>query len=315
MVAQRLLDGRLKLRHLVLMDALARQKSVVGAAAELHVTQPGATRSLHELEGILGVQLFERGPRGLTPTVFGEAFTEHARAVIAQLSQAEQHVAELADATRGSVSVGTHLAGSNMLLPRAVVAVKAERPHLNVIVRDGTPSALLTELEAGRVDLIVGRLTAPSDERLVRRKLYDESIALVARATHPLVGRTDVISRELAGYPWILPSPETALRRELEEFFARHSVALPGNRIETTSFLAVRQLLLESDRIAALPGLIVRDEPQLARLPVELDLVGHSVGITLSRSRTMSPSARVLIQQLIETAAAMTGDQAEPAQQ
>ncbi|WP_246868657.1 LysR family transcriptional regulator [Saccharopolyspora sp. ASAGF58] len=58
----------------MLLDALARQSSVVGAAAELHITQPVVTRSLHELEDILGVQLFERGPRGITPTVFGEAF-------------------------------------------------------------------------------------------------------------------------------------------------------------------------------------------------------------------------------------------------
>ncbi|MEU3624606.1 hypothetical protein BS329_36965 [Amycolatopsis coloradensis] len=42
----RLLDGRLKFRHLVLLDALARQGTVVGAVAELHVTQPVATRSL-----------------------------------------------------------------------------------------------------------------------------------------------------------------------------------------------------------------------------------------------------------------------------
>ncbi|GGL68850.1 hypothetical protein GCM10010095_62080 [Streptomyces anthocyanicus] len=119
----RLLDGRLKFRHLVLIDALSRQGSVVGAAGELHVTQPAATRSLHELEDILGVPLFERGPRGVTPTVFGEAFTRHARAMLAQLTQAGRHVVELADADRGTVVVGTHLAGSTVLLPRAIAAL------------------------------------------------------------------------------------------------------------------------------------------------------------------------------------------------
>jgi DNA-binding transcriptional LysR family regulator len=102
----RLLDGRLKMRPLVLVDARARQASVVGAAAALHITQPVATRTLQELETILGVPLYERGPRGVTPTTIGEASTQHARAVLAQLSQADRHVTELADAYRAPWSSG-----------------------------------------------------------------------------------------------------------------------------------------------------------------------------------------------------------------
>ncbi|MFF2963083.1 LysR substrate-binding domain-containing protein [Streptomyces sp. NPDC057963] len=301
----RLLDGRLKLRHLVLVDALSRQGSVVGAAAELHVTQPAATRSLHELEDILGVPLYERGPRGVTATVFGAAFTEHARAVLAQLAQAGRHVVELADADRGTVIVGTHLAGSNVLLPRAIAEIKKERPYLTVIVREASPEALLLELEAGRIDFVVGRLTVPSDERTVRRKLYDESVELVVRASHTLAGQSAVELADLADYPWILPGAETALRREIEEFFARHGMPLPMNRVETTSFLTVRQLLLETDVVAALPSLITRDDTRIVRLAVPLDPIGHSVGLTLSAARALGPSAQALIRSLEDIAAGM----------
>lgn len=304
----RLLDGRLKLRHLSLVDALSRRGSVVGAAAELHLTQPAATRSLQELEDILGVPLYERRPRGVTPTVFGEAFTGHARAVLAQLAQAGRHVTELADADRGTVIVGTHLAGSNVLLPRAIAELKKARPYLTVVVREASPEALLLELEAGRIDFVVGRLTAPSDERTVRRKLYDESVELVVRAAHPLAGRAGLRLADLADLPWTLPGAETALRREIEEFFARHGMPLPLNRVETTSFLTVRQLLLETDVVAVLPGLIIRDDSRIVRLGVPLDPIGHSVGLTLSAARTLGPSAQALIRSLEETATGMTGD-------
>ncbi|MGW3950204.1 LysR substrate-binding domain-containing protein [Streptomyces sp. NPDC004752] len=307
MQVPRLLDGRLKFRHLVLLDALARQRSVVGAAAELHITQPVVTRGLHELEEILGVQLFERGPRGITPTVFGEAFTEHARAMLAQASEAGRHIVELADAARGTVVVGTHLAGSNVLLPHAIAMLKQQRPHLTVVVREASPKALLVEMEAGRVDLIVGRLTAPSDDRWERQKLYDESIELAVRATHPLAGRTDVEVPVLAEYPWILPGRETSLRGELEGFFARHGISLPANRVETTSFLTVRQLLLDADVIAALPSLITREDARLTGLAVPLELVGHSVGLTLSKKRWLSPAAQTLIRCLSDSATTMTG--------
>lgn len=304
MKAPRLLDGRLKLRHLVLLDALLRQGSVVGAAAELHVTQPVATRGLQELEEIVGVVLFDRGPRGITPTMYGTAFGEHARAVLAQLTEAGRHIVELAEAARGTVVVGSHLAGSNVLLPRAITAVKRHRPHLTVVVREAAPEPLLVDLVAGRVDMIVGRLTAPSDDHAERRKLYDESIELIVRAAHPLAGVADVDMADLGDYPWILPGAETTLRRELEAFFVRHAIPLPANRVETTSFLTVRQLLLENDVIAALPGLIARDDQRLTRLAVALEPIGHSVGLTLPR-RTPSPSAQALIDSLTAVARRM----------
>src|SRR5882724_13388004 len=95
MDADRLLDGRLKLRHLVLVATIAEQGSVVRAAERLRVTQPVVTRGLRELEAILGVELFDRGPRGVTPTIYGSAFLTHAQAVLTQVRQAGQHITEL----------------------------------------------------------------------------------------------------------------------------------------------------------------------------------------------------------------------------
>ncbi|MFJ8951206.1 LysR substrate-binding domain-containing protein [Streptomyces sp. NPDC102381] len=301
----RLFDGRLKLRHLLLVDAVSRQGSVVGAAAELHVTQPAATRSLHEVEGILGVELFERGPRGVTATLYGEAFTRHARAVLAQLTQAGRHMVELADADRGTVVVGTHLAGSNILLPHAVARLKQDHPFLTVVVREASPDDLLLDLEAGRVDLIVGRLTAPSTEGLERLPLYDESVALIVNAGHPLADRPDVGLADTVGFPWIVPGQQTVLRHEVEELFTRQGLELPQNRVEATSFLTVRQLLLETDMVAVLPALIVQDDQRLSRLPVPLEHIGHRVGVTMSAGSALSPSAQALLRCLEEAARTM----------
>ncbi|WP_329026421.1 LysR substrate-binding domain-containing protein [Streptomyces sp. NBC_00690] len=308
----RLLDGRLKLRHLILVDTLTEQGSVVGAAAALHVTQPVVTRGLHDLEAILGVRLYDRGPRGISPTVFGAAFTDHARAVLAQLTQAARHVAEIADADRGTVVVGTHLAGSNLLLPRAIAVLKAGHPLLTVVVREGTPEALLVDLEAGRIDIIVGRLTTPASGPMVRHSLYEESVRIVVGAHHPALKLAGVTLPDLLVHPWILPGAETVLRRELEEFFVRSGLALPENRVECTSFLTVRQLLLETEVIAVLPGLIGGDDPRLASLPISLDPIGHSVGTTLPGNRPLSPSTRALLTALRTAAAGLTAQQDQP---
>ncbi|HZY75616.1 MAG TPA: LysR substrate-binding domain-containing protein [Jatrophihabitantaceae bacterium] len=302
----RLLDGRLKLRHLVLVDALSEHGSVVGAAAHLRVTQPALTRALRDLEEILGVDLYERGPRGVTPTIYGTAFTEHARAVLAQLTQAGRHVAELADAGLGTVTVGTHLAGSNLLLPRAIARLKAERPNVTVIIREATPESLLADLEAGRVDFVVGRLTAPPRRARRQRRLYDEPVRLVVRRKHPATRLRNATVSDLIDYPWALPGTETALRGELEQVFLRHDLPLPANRIECTSILTLRNLLAETDTVAALPMLIASGDPALTLLPVSLEPMSHTVGVTRPSERPLSPSALALLEHLDAVAAEMS---------
>jgi DNA-binding transcriptional LysR family regulator len=296
----RLLDGRLKMRHLVLVDALTRQGSVIGAAAALQMSQPVATRTLQELEAILGVSLYERGPRGVTPTTIGGTFTGHARAILAQLSQAGRQVTEFADADRGTVVVGAN-PGSHMLLPQAMARLKRQRPLLTVIVRESSPEALSVDLEGGRIDLIVGRFTSTTESEM-RIPLYNELIEIFTRAQHPLTQRCTINFADLGDYPWIIPGTESALRREVEQLFARHAMPLPDNRVETTSWLVVRQLVLESDFVAAMSGLITLHEPGLRALPLSFGPIEHSVGITTATGRLLSPSANALIRCLQDAA-------------
>jgi DNA-binding transcriptional LysR family regulator len=305
----RLLDGRLKLRHLVLVDALTCHGSVIRAAASLHISQPMATRTLQELEAILGVPLYERGPRGVTPTTIGEAFTGHARAILAQLSQAGRQVTEFADADRGTVVVGAN-PGSHTLLPQAIAGLKRQHPLLTVIVRESSPEALSADLEAGRIDLIVGRFTSTAEFE-VRTPLYDESIEICARAQHSLAQRRAITFADLGAYPWVIPGTESALRREVEQLFARHAMALPDNRVEASSWLVVRQLVLGSDFVAALPGSIEFCEPGLRALPVSVGPMGHSVGITTATGQVLSPSANALIRRLQDAATERLHDESE----
>ncbi|MBB4689269.1 LysR substrate-binding domain-containing protein [Amycolatopsis jiangsuensis] len=263
------------------------------------------TRGLQELEKILGVPLYERGPRGIAVTEFGTAFTGHARAVLAQLSQAERHVEEIADADRGQVVVGTHLAGSNLLLPRAIALLKREHPLVTVIVREATPENLLVELLSGRVDVVVGRLVHPRPAGTVHRVLHQESIRAVTGTHHPLAGSDRVELDMLVEYPWIVPGVETRLRQEIEELLTRHGLTVPADRVEATSFLTVRQLLVETRMVAVIPGLIAAGDPRLTPLPIALEPIGHDVGLTLAADRRLSPATQALIRSLTTAAEAV----------
>ncbi|GAA3054552.1 pca operon transcription factor PcaQ [Pseudonocardia yunnanensis] len=298
----RLLDGRLKIRHLVLVQTLTQHQSIVAAANALHVTQPVLTRRLRELEEILGVTLFERTSRGVTPTEFGAAFVEHSCAVLAQISQAARHLDEIADARRGRVIVGSHLVGANLLVPRAIAAFKAQSPLVTVVTREGTPESLLLELESGQVDLIVGRLTSPPPAGMTQRHLYHEPITAVVGAQHALAGRAAVRSEDLSEHPWILPGPETVLRRELEEYFLSRRISVPQNVVESTAFLTVRQLLIDGDFVAFLPTLIAQEDERLTVLDIGLAGIRQTVGATMSTGRRLNPASLAFIFCLVRAA-------------
>ena len=308
MATHRILDGRLKLRHLGLVASIADRGSVVGAAEAMHVTQPVVTRGLREVEAVLGVALFDRGPRGVTPTIYGDIFIEHARAVLAQLRQAEQQIDLLTNAELGTVTVGTHLAGSNLLLPRAIAALKAQHPRLTVVVREGTPDVLYTALLTGQCDLTVGRLNAKTPAALVQHMLYREPIRLVARLDHPVHELKRPTLSELVDYPWIFPIEETALRSELEDLFSQEGLAIPENRVECTSMLTLRELLLSTDVLAALPMLIARQDDKLAFIETPLRSIRRSVGVTRSADRPLSPAGRALLDHLRQQAVGLDPD-------
>ncbi|GAA4129732.1 LysR substrate-binding domain-containing protein [Actinomadura keratinilytica] len=303
-----LLNGRLKLRHLVLVVAVADHGSVLRAARHLRLAQPAATRSLREVEDLLGVELFARGPRGVTPTVYGEAFVEHARTVLAELRRAGDRIAELADARAGTVTIGTLLAGSNVLLPRAIAALKRDRPGITVIVREATFDAQAPRLLDGELDMIVGRLNPIGDLRGLRQiTLYGEPVRLVARRGHPARRRRGLALRDLLDYPWVLPLEQTALRRELEQVFRDQGLPPPSDLVECTSILTVRTLVRDTDMIAALPELVAATDREIAPLPVPLEPVRRQVGVTLPDGRPLTPSARLMLDHLRREAAALTG--------
>jgi DNA-binding transcriptional LysR family regulator len=194
-----------------------------------------------------------------------------------------------------------------VLLPRAIAALKRDRPGITVIVQEATFDALVPRLLDGEIDLVLGRLNPIGDAPGLRQiGLYSEPVRLVARAGHPARTRPDLRLADLLGHPWVLPLQRTALRQELEQVFRDHGLPLPANLVECTSILTVRTLVHDTDTIAALPELVARAGGGIAPLPVSLDPVRRPVGVTLPALRPPTPSARLMLDHLQEQAAELS---------
>jgi len=295
---------RVSVRHLRLTAAIAEVGSMMRAGEAIGMTQPAVSKAVRDLERDLGVTLFERGNRGVTPTIYGEALVRHAQRVLAQLEHAAEEIEDLAHGAGGRVAIGTLLAASAWLLPKAIVRLRAERPRVAVDVVEGTNDRLQPMLLRGDLDMVVGRLSEFRHRTgLQQEPIYSEEILILARPGHCLAGRPDLGLSDLQEADWILPPPETTLRRQLEKAFFDAGLDPPRCAVQSISHLTNRNLICESDLVGVWPRGVAADDlaqGRLVSLPVQLNDIPLPVGISTRKGVRLSPAAGALLAKLRE---------------
>jgi len=306
--ASRFVRSHLKTRHLVLLVELGRHGSILHAAQAANLTQPAASKLLGELEHALGVPLFERLPRGVQATRYGEIMIRRAGAALAEMDAANQELMELQSGLAGRVAVGTVMTPSTGLLPEAIRLLKQTHARVQVSITVDTSKVLIQRLRNGELDLVIGRiLDAESAAELNFEPLTDEPHSLIVRAGHPLMQCADLRLEDPAREAWIMPPHGSILRDRLTALFLSHGLDQPVETVETTALPVVTHLLMGSDMVVALPEELVQpylDAGLLAVLPFDLGLRMDAYGIVTRRQHQLSPGAEATLRMLREVAAA-----------
>jgi DNA-binding transcriptional LysR family regulator len=294
--------ARLKTRQLLLLVAMEEEGNIHGAAQVLNMTQPAASKLLKDLEDMLEVKLFDRLPRGVRPTWYGETMIRHARMALASLSQAHDEIDALKAGRFGQVSIGSITAPAITLLPDAVARVKEEHPSLRIALQVETSDVLMERLAQGKLDMVVGRLFERHDKSGLRyQALVEEPVAAVVRPGHPLMDVTSLTLRDLVGAGWILPPTGSVLRHRFDLMFQEEGLDTPGNLIETTALLFMTRMLGQSDLIGVVASdvaLYYQEHGLCAILPIELPCKMDAFGLITRTDRLLAPAATVMLKAL-----------------
>lgn len=302
-----MLSPHLRLRHLRCFLEIARLGSLSAAAQSLHVSQPAASKTIRELEQILGARLFDRSGRRLVLTAAGRVYQTHAGAALTDLERAQQMVLN-PPRERPRIAAGVLPTAGTGLVPRAALAFRESHPDVLLDVMTGPNWLLHSLLREGQLDLVVGRMPpAGSSEGLDFHRLYWERVVPVVRAGHPLV-RPGWDYHDLAAYPLMLPPAGALIAVAVRTWL--HSVGLGDLQpaYENVSLAFGREVVLHSDTVWFISEGVVRPEIEaggLAVLPIRNELLGGPVGVTLRADGTATPEAQALIAALEGAATGM----------
>jgi LysR family transcriptional regulator, pca operon transcriptional activator len=299
-------DQRVKFRHLQCFLEIARQQSVVKAAAALSVTQPAVSKTIRELEELLGVALFERRGRGIALTRFGEVFLRYAGASVTALRQGVDSITQARTKGGMAIKVGALPTVSTRVMPQAVHLFKQDNTGTVVRVVTGENSVLLSQLRTGDLDLVVGRLADPElMTGLSFEHLYSERVSFIVRPGHPLLKAKPFNLAKLAGYTVLLPTEGSIIRPLVDRFLIAHGIASLPDQIETVSMAFGRRYTRMTDAVWLISrGVVAEDleEGVLAELPIATDATTGPVGLTTRADIPPSLPAVMLMQTIREAA-------------
>jgi len=268
-----------KLRHVRAFLDIAAEGSLSAVARRQGVTQPALSRTLSELESLLGQPLFLRQGRRLTLTEAGAIFRRHAATAVQAF---DAGAAALHPGIGGTIRVGVLPTVATRFFPRVVLRFGQLRPKTVLAVETGPHFHLMHLLREGAIDLMVGRLPGASEMGgLSFDHLYEDDIVLAARANHPLAARP--VTEALARSPLILPPATALIRPAVDSYLASLGLAGLPPSVETVSLALGRGICLASDALWFISrGVIVEEleRNMLVELPVTARFLSGAVGMT-----------------------------------
>lgn len=292
---------KLKFHQLLVFDQVVQSGSMLRAAQTLNLTQPAVTKVIHDLEDYFDEPLLIRGNRGVTPTELGELVLRRAKSLLAELRSLTDEVNAFQEGTSGHVAVGTLISASVSLLPKSIRLLKQSAPGVMVSLRVGQMDQLFPALAVGDLDLVVGRI--PDDwqwrdeaSSLTIVPLYSEELCVVAGADHPLHGESELGLSALWGYPWVLPTQDSLIRRSADRLFAESGLSRPENVVESLSILTNMALMQDQQTIALMPQEAARPFTEagiLKSIDLGVPLVFGDIGCFFASGRELGPAARL----------------------
>jgi LysR family transcriptional activator of nhaA len=212
---------RLNYRHLWYFWHVAREGGMTAASKVLHVSQPALSAQIRKLETALGEDLFLRSGRGLELTEVGRIVFDYAGEIFDLGERLQEAVAGAETQGPLRLSVGIVEAFPKLLAHQIIAPALQAFEHLHLRVDTAPPDRLFAQLAVHDLDLVIfdSQMPATVDVRAYNHKLGESTVTIAG--TRELAERyAEGFPGSLHGAPFIMPGPDTMLRRSLRQWMS-----------------------------------------------------------------------------------------------
>ena len=241
----------MELHQLAYFVAIVETGSFSKAALRSSVTQPSLSQQIIKLEQELGTRLFQRTGRAVSLTDAGTVLYPRAKAILAEVRQAQQAVHRQLSDGKGSLSVGIIPTLAPFLIHGTVTAFQQQYPDVELSISEDTTEQLLERVI--NADLDVAYVSEPVKNKLVvTEPLFSEALYVAASRESSLAELPAVESQSLSQYPFIMLHDQHCLSAQTESFcYAEH--IRPQMFCRTSQLATVLEFVRANIGIALVP--------------------------------------------------------------
>jgi LysR family pca operon transcriptional activator len=314
------IDGRIKFRHLQCFLAVAQHATLQKAAVTLSISQPAVSKTIKELEDILGIRLFDRGRRGAEMTPQADVFSTYAEAAVQALQQATNFMGPSRKPTNPVIKIGATPAMAASFVPQALMAFRRRVPTIQVSILTGTTSYLMEQLREREFDLVLCRHLDPEQMAgLSFEYLYADPLVVVVRPNHPLLSAPAAAATSNADteptqrFTAILPPKSSINRRAAAPLAMALDLGPITDFVESLSISFGRIYTINSDAIWFVPwsavkldvetGAMVKLTPPTRSGDESIGLIARTTGLMMRSNFVPTAEMQLLITAVRECAA------------
>jgi DNA-binding transcriptional LysR family regulator len=255
------------LRVLYYCAVVGRLGSFTRAADEIHIAQPALSIAIGKLEEELGVPLFFRFPRGVTPTPEGEILLGRAARIFQEIDSARREIQDASELRTGSIKIGFPPMYGLHYFPTLITAFRTKYPGVEVSAEEGSATAIRDKIYDGSIDLgILESRRVDTAWRSVRVG-SDEMVLGVAKS-HPLARQRIIKASQISDLPMVVLSEEFLQRQLLDLYCARRKVRY--RKVMECNFVHMTiRAALAGQGAATLLRSLVKSQPGLVALSFE----------------------------------------------
>jgi DNA-binding transcriptional LysR family regulator len=293
------------LRALEVFCKIVELQSFSRAAEAVFLTQPTVSGHIKALETELGLRLFDRAGKTVTPTRAGEILYGYARRILALREEAQQAINEHKGGLTGHMTLGGNNIPGAYILPPLVAAFKREHPEVTIALHVRGSRDIVRGVIDGTCE--VGMVGARFEEgRAHYEPFAQDELVLAVPAAHPWAGRSTVRLAELPGQPFIMRERGSGTRKVMEQALTGHALD-PGKLrvvLEVTGNEAVRQALKAGAGISIISRRAVEDDIRhkaVAALRIHGVRLVRDFFLVTHKSRSRSPLGKAFLSFLERT--------------